>query len=148
MENAVQALLIAAGVLIGIIILSLGVSLYSSLSGFVDNSEQEILSKEVQKFNERFVKYINSDSLTIQDVVTAANSALENNRNYDLAGPTDNNFYVTVKLNETALEGNITSKSAELLQQNLGKHYKCSTEDVIINSITGRVCEVNFHEVK
>ena len=148
MENAVQALLIAAGVLIGIVILSLGVSLYTSLNGFVESTEQEITSKEIQKFNEQFVRYININGITIQDVVTAANSALENNRNYDLTEQTNNNFYVTVKLNGTALEGNIDTGAAELLQKNLEKQYICSADDVKINSTTGRVCEVNFHEVK
>lgn len=155
MENAVQALLIAAGVLIGMIILSLGISLYTSLSGVVESTEQEINSKEVQKFNEQFVKYINCNDLTeeakfvltIQDVVTAANSAFENNRKYELTEQTENNYYVTVKLNGTALEGNINSISAQLLQNNLEKQYKCSTEDVKINLITGRVYEVNFHEI-
>lgn len=144
MENAVQALLIAAGVLIGIVILSLGVSLYTSLNGFVERSEQEITSKEIQNFNEQFVKYINNDNLTIQDVVTAANCARENNINYELTEHTENNFYVTVKLNGAALEGNIDTRAAQLLQENLGKQYKCTTDGVKINSVTGRVYEVNF----
>jgi len=154
MENSVQALLIAAGVLIGILILSLGISLYTSLSGFVDNSEQEIISKEIQEFNEKFIKYINCETiaeepqftLTIQDVVTAANTAHENNIRYNLDKYENNNFYVTIKLNNQPLEKNINSKMAELLENGLGEEYKCSRENVKINPETGRVYEVKFNK--
>ena len=42
MENAVKALLIAAGVLIGVMVLSLGVALFSSLSEFSVNTQKQI----------------------------------------------------------------------------------------------------------
>ena len=106
MENAVQALLIVAGVLIGIMILSLGISLYSSLGQYVEIAQQEIANQEIQQFNEQFLKYINcsNDSsevefvLTIQDIVTAANTAYESNLKYGLTEQSGNNFYVTINI--------------------------------------------------
>ena len=59
MENAVKALIMAASVLIGIMIISIGTSLYSSLSEFVETSQENRISLEVQKFNDKFIKYIN-----------------------------------------------------------------------------------------
>lgn len=155
MENAVKALLMAAGVLIGVMILSLGVSLFSALSEYVEKSQNEIVSKEIQQFNNRFIKYINCNkntdevnfTLTIQDIVTAANTAYENNKKYEFTEQENDNYYVTIKLGENVLEGNINSKSTKILLNGLGKEYKCSIEDVKINEVTGRVYEVNFHEI-
>ena len=42
MENATKALLMAAGVLIGIVILSLGVYLYGTIGNYVQMSQEEI----------------------------------------------------------------------------------------------------------
>lgn len=155
MENAVKALLIAAGVFMGLMILSLGISLYASLSGYVEGVQEEIASTETQQFNEQFTKYINYDkdtkkksfTLTIQDIVTAANTAYENNKKYELTDYEGNNYYVIIKMpGYDELEKNINTVSAEILAGNLGKEYICSTEDVKINATTGRVYQVEFHE--
>lgn len=147
MENAVKALLIAASVLIGIMIISLGVSLYASLSKYVESTQDEIVIKEIQRFNEQFIRYINYDdytkttqfTLTIQDIVTAANTAYENNLETD--------YYVKINMPGIInLENKINSKSAEILSTELGKQYRCSSSDVKINTTTGRVYEINFHE--
>lgn len=163
MENAVQALLIVAGVLIGVMILSLGVSLYSSLNGFVEETQQEIINREVQKFNEQFSKYINCETetsevdfqLTIQDIVTAANIAHENNLEYGLTGQTDNNYYVTINIKQKYpnLEQTINSETttildSEILEKEIGKQYRCQRKDVKINPTTGRVYEVTFIEIE
>ena len=42
MENATKALMIASGVLIGVMIISLGISLYASLSGYVESSQEDM----------------------------------------------------------------------------------------------------------
>ena len=163
MENAVQALLIVAGVLIGVMILSLGVSLYSSLNQYVEQSQQEIIDREVQQFNEQFFKYINWDGvsreggspkvdfvLTIQDVVTAANAARNNNLEYglDVSEATNvNNYYVTVNIETQAnLENTIDSNSVKILQDGFmdNTQYTCSYDDIEISPTTGRVKEVNF----
>lgn len=155
MENAVKALLIAAGVLIGVMIITLGVALYSSLGEYVESVQEETRSKELQQFNEPYIKYINYNettheiefSLTIQDVVTAANTARQSNLNYNLTEQDGNNYYVTINLlpGNNQLEKNIGLNSAEILEKGLGQKYKCSSKDVKINPQTGRVYEVNFH---
>jgi len=156
MENAVQALLIAAGVLIGVMILSLAVSLYSSLNEYVTDTQEQAISKEVQQFNEQFVKYINCNDnssevefvLKIQDIVTAANAAYENNKKYELTEQNGSNYYVTINIKSEInnLERTINSDSAQLLSEEtlLKTEYRCTPQDVIINSITGRVEQVTF----
>ena len=42
MENATQALLIGAGVLVGILILSLGIALMNIMGGYAANTQSEI----------------------------------------------------------------------------------------------------------
>lgn len=154
MENAVQALLIAAGVLIGIMILSLGVSLYSSLGEYVETIQETINGKEIQRFNNQFTKYINCDesgnvefALTIQDIVTAANTAYESNLEYGLESYTGNNYYVTINMpGRNDLEQVVNTDMTEILENGYEKQYKCSSNDIKINSTTGRVYEVNFKQ--
>lgn len=156
MENAANALLIAAGVLIGLMIISLGITLFSSLSNYTDNTQKKIEENAIQKFNEQFIRFINCEkdsstlefTLTIQDIVTAANTAYESNLSYGVEEANDNNYYVTINMTGKAnLEKNINTKTTDLLQNNIDKEYRCTIEDVKINTNTGRVCEVNFTEI-
>lgn len=160
MENAVKALLIASSVLIGIMILSLGVSLFSSLSSYVETTQESIVSKQTQQFNQQFLKYINCNSsgdieftLTIQDIVTAANIAYENNKDYGLDIYSGNNYYVSINIpGQDNIEKNINTQTVQILENgyelvggNLQAiEYKCTADDVKINTITGRVYEVRF----
>lgn len=147
MENAVKALIMVAGVLIGIMIISIGTSLYSSLSEFVENSQENRISLEIQQFNEQFTKYINCNkhgdiefTLTIQDIITAANAAYDNNQKTD--------YYVTIKLDGLSIERNISISSAGILATNIDAKFKCTRNNVKFNKTTGRVCEVNFLPVR
>ena len=55
MENATKALLIAGGVLIAIIMLSVGVALYSIYSNQAKEYDQIVSDTEIQKFNSKFI---------------------------------------------------------------------------------------------
>lgn len=155
MENAVKALIMSAGVLIGLMIVSLGIALFSSLSSYTEDSQKIIEENALQRFNEQFIRFINCENetsepeftLTIQDIVTAANIAYENNKNYELEEANDNNYYVTVNMpGFMNLEKSIDLEAAELLKNNLGTEYICTYENVEINPNTGRVCRVIFTE--
>ena len=162
MEDATKALLMAAGVLIGLMIISLGVSLFSSMSAYTDSTQQQIEENGLQQFNEQFTKYINCNdtsgeiefTLTIQDLVTVANIAYENNKKYGLDSADANNYYVTINIPGRAnLEQFINDTSttnqfnaAKLLKNNIEKEYICTYSNVVINTNTGRVCEMTFQE--
>ena len=147
MENAVKALLIAAGVLIGVMVLSLGVALFSSLSEFSVNTQKQIEENAIQKFNEQFTRYLDTN-LTIHDIVTAANTAYESNTKYGLIEPSDGNYYVIINMPENNdLQKNINEKMSQLLKDCSKKTYKCTADSVRFNLITGRVCEVTFTEI-
>lgn len=78
MENASKALLMAGGILIGVLILALMVTLFVSsrdLSNSYDKTKQE---EAIQQFNVNFTKYLGQD-LTIHQVVTICNFAKKEN---------------------------------------------------------------------
>lgn len=160
MENAVKAMYIAAGVLIGILILTLGVTLFASLQSYVEFSQDQIRFNDINSFNAKFTGYINSDDghsttfdLVIQDVISAANLAYENNvqlnydayKNSDKAQPKPGNLYVAVYLDGNRVDGTDTK---EVLSANTGTtRYICSSTDIKYNENSGRVCEVWFKKL-
>lgn len=79
MENATKALLLAAGVLITIIVITLGVTLYSTFSNQTRGYSQVISNNQVQKFNSRFIVFLGRKDITALEVVTAINLGKEYN---------------------------------------------------------------------
>ena len=78
MENASKALLMAGGILVGVLILALMITLFissSKISSEYDNTKQ---ITGVQQFNVNFTKYLGQD-LTIHQVITITNFANQNN---------------------------------------------------------------------
>ena len=78
MENASKALLMAGGILVGVLILALMITLFissSKISSEYDNTKQ---ITGVQQFNVNFTKYLGQD-LTIHQVITITNFAHQNN---------------------------------------------------------------------
>ena len=77
MENASKALIMAGGILVGVLILSLIVTLFISSSDVTKAYEETKQSEAIQQFNANFTKYLGQD-LTVHDVVTICNFAIEN----------------------------------------------------------------------
>lgn len=83
MENASKALLMAAGVLIGILIISLAVYLFVSFGSTSAEIHKQNDEQQIEQFNSQFTSY-EGKKCTIYDVVTVANLATENNKYYEL----------------------------------------------------------------
>ena len=156
MENASKALLMAAGVLMGVVILSLAAYLFVTFSSSADDVKSEIANNQLNKFNSQFLAYEQREDLTVYDILTAVNLAENNNKYYQLE-PGDTN-YITVKvdnsvINSTDIEKKIKpeslEKEGEMKEDNLGgkslKNYRCN---VLLSDITGRVNAVNFSSNK
>ena len=79
MENASKALLIAGGVLIGILVLTFFVYIYQQMTGDAQEIYTALDRPEVSNFNQKFLNYEGRDDLTIQEVVTIVNMAKDNN---------------------------------------------------------------------
>lgn len=165
MENASKALLIAGGVLIAIMVASLGVYFARTISAQSAKTYAQLEESKIAEFNQKFLKFnneirfeeINSSiktyktgSINIQDIATLIYLAKDSNRDNNLtddmspANPeNDKSMYVTVQLNDAP----VTNQNAEKLkhkdltdmlnsQAGQNKLYSCEIE---INSFTGYV---------
>lgn len=77
MENATKALLIAGGILIAIIIISIAVYLYSMYSNQSEEYSATISAIELEKFNSKFDVYVDRTDISAQELVSVVNLAKE-----------------------------------------------------------------------
>lgn len=160
MENASKALLMAASVLIGVVILSLAAYLFAYFGSSVKEMNDQMKEEQLELFNNQFTSYEDKKKeLTIYDVITVTNLAIENNRYYELSLASNNNFYIEVKLNGLPLQSKTQNELSNLLNSEslvdsidsiTGetvkklKRYQCK---VYFNSNTGRVNLVEFSNI-
>lgn len=159
MENASKALIMAAGVLIGILVLSLGVYLFASFGNTSVQIQAENEANELNKFNSQFTVYQGRKDLTIYDILTVANYASENNKNYNLDSRNrgdQSTFYIGVKLDGKYIEELNTKDQTNKIENFINRLevnnetelknrlYECKKNNVKISQITGRVYEIVF----
>ena len=82
MENASKALIMAGGVLIGVLILALMVYLFISFGANSKEIYDRIEENQLLQFNANFNIYEGRNNLTIHQVVSVASLAKENNEKY------------------------------------------------------------------
>jgi flagellar basal body-associated protein FliL len=80
MENASQALIIAGGILIAIIVLSVGVYLFVNYSKVSESYEKLQENKEINKFNTNFTKFKDRTDITAQEIITLKNFVTNYNK--------------------------------------------------------------------
>lgn len=149
MENASKALVMAGGVLIGVLILSLAVYLFADFGSTSARINAQNAERQITQFNSQFTSYEGKNGLTIYDVLTVAEYARENNKYYeDVNDEYDINVYLQ---NENLCE----IEDFEKLKQKLIKDdqnkilennpnlptYECSIEKYNTN---GRIKEMKF----
>ncbi len=138
MENASKALLMAGGVLLGIMVLSLGVLLFTSFGGTSSQIHDNIEENQATQFNSQFTSYMGKDNVTIHDVVSMAKLATQNNQNYEFAhrAPADvtgNDRYISVLCNNVSIElGYIETQTAEQRKNQVETHFN----DLISNELS------------
>ncbi len=174
MENASKALIMAAGVLIGVILLSLMAYMFLSFAMSSAEMHKDNEQNRLNQFNSQFDSYEGKEGLTIYDVVTVANLATESNIYYELpkldAPPMGNNNYIAVRLlnrnisryNKKNIEhGYVDNRNDNQYKQQITEYYnnliKEGLQDmtdentlreydctVQISDITGRVFLITF----
>lgn len=131
MENASKALMIAAGVFIAIIILSIGVALYNQFNTHAEGYIQQWDSVELNKFNSNFETYIGRKDVTAQEVVTVYNKI----KKYEDKG-------IDISL---VVPGGTTLESEEdvttFLKDNMQNSFSCSS---ITYGSYGQVSGISF----
>ncbi len=84
MENASKALLIAGSVLIVILIIGVGMLVYSSMQGTIDEGLRQMSNQEKDMFNQQFLQYEGrkngSNVKALQSKVNNNNSQIEDDK--------------------------------------------------------------------
>lgn len=175
MDNASRALLMAAGVIVGVLILGIGIYLFKIFGNYGNDIAQKIEQVQIDTFNNQFTKYASSftkgegwyNLCTIHDVATIANLANKNNTELGFYTDEYNQIeaqkalrYITVTMKVGSkitnnLETSGTDKLNDLLQEysteydDEGKviipQFSC---DVHINDESKLVDSVTFSLVK
>ena len=100
MENASKALIMAATVLLGVMIISVGVTLYKTFSSFSAETAKQMQDKQTAEWNNNYLKYYGSQTyydssknkdvtepirVTAHDIITIINNARQNNIIYSFS---------------------------------------------------------------
>ena len=141
MENASKALIMAAGVLIGILIISIGIYLFTDFGRTAAQINEQNAATQLTQFNSRFAVYESEEpKWTIYDIITVAGFARENNNYYENVSE----YVVNVFLGNEDLT-RLTSE--DLIKNNIDynttKQYKCS---IIGYHENGRISGLKFTE--
>ena len=119
MENASKALLMAGGILVAMLILSIGIYLFASYRDIGITYEQSLSAVEIEKFNSNFTKFEGRDDITIQEIVTLVNFAKQYKEQTEidiqvlllgegnLTSKNDNDIIVLIQENSTENDGAI-----------------------------------------
>ena len=164
MENASKALLMAASVLIGILILSLAVYLFVTFGASSAELHKQTEENQLNQFNSQFTVY-NGTNVNIYDIITIANIATDNNIYYELgkkSTETDGkDYYISVKYGNRLIENAYKSKTTDydsLISDSLSDMethdkmeastlptYKCTVD---ISETTHRVYKITFTKIE
>lgn len=137
MENASKALIMAAEILIGVMVISIGVYLWTTLGNYSAETTAQIAETQLEQFNNQFLKYygtvttdsgISSIKCTIHDIVGLANLAnrINESNGFTEEGETysisNSSYYIQidVKIGTTTyrLENKSQSDLIELIKEN------------------------------
>lgn len=151
MENASKALIMAASTLIGILVISLGVYIFTSFGQTTREVNQKNEEQQLVKFNAQFTTYLDRDDITIYDIRTVAGMAKENNERYD--NDKNDEHYITVTLTNC---GEIQTKGSDyfdtLIKNDLSEiknsnleltKYKLTSSNIAYNT-NGQVNRIEF----
>lgn len=163
MENASKALIMAAEVLIGVMIISIGVYLFNVFGQYSADNTKRIEDTQISEFNNQFLKFYGSRTndegkvepikCTIHDIVSLANLAKENNKNYGLEKEDNKTRYIRIDIkNNRNLEKKSNEDLVNLIKENSlmsdeknSKYYRCTV--CYINTNTNRVSYMQFVEI-
>lgn len=146
MENASKALLMVATVLVGVLILSIGVYLFSIFGDFSSETAKQIEEKKISEFNAQFYKYLGQKECRAHDIVTVANLANENNKNNEYTDSDRNTgtYYIKVIVDGKSYEGKTNDTYMQFLKDNPVTNFKCTK--VEINNNTKLVKSITFEK--
>lgn len=156
MENASKALIMAAEILLGVMIISIGVYIFNSMGEFSANTSKKIEDVSLSQFNNQFLKFYGTVSTeengkqkvepikcTIHDIIALANLARKENeqngfnerngyaKGIDISNNAENNsyYYIQIDLN---ISGTSYKNIEAMKQEALIKLLK--ENDIVVNT--------------
>ena len=144
MENASNALIMAGGILIAILVLSLAVYLFVNYAKIGESYEQTRQTDEIVKFNTKFTIFTEREDITAQEIISLANYV----KNYNKENDSDIKVYVDsidyAKKGDsdciTFIKHNSISDDGEYI------YFTCKESDLKTSSETGKVTEIKFNK--
>ena len=97
MENASKAIVIAGGILIGIITISIFYFMFNRISSFTDATSKNSEQEELLEFNQSF-EYYNKKLMYGADVISVINKAIDNNKKYNVENEKNSDYYVDIEV--------------------------------------------------
>lgn len=146
MENASKALLMAGGVLIGILILTLAVYLFLSFGAQSKEIHAQITANQLTQHNAKYNIYSGRNDVTIYDIVSVANQAKENNDYYQSYGEFTNAYKVAISLRGigTSSTDNAQELSDAKKQELIQNYSGVNSEGELANLFS--CIDVEYHE--
>lgn len=170
MENASKALIMAAEILLGVMIISIAVYLFNVFGDYSKETADKIADAQIAQFNNQFLKYtgyrtnekdeLEPVKVTIHDIASLANLAKKNNTEYELTKddytPEGTTFYIRIDIgnSEKYVEEYSEQKMIELIKKNALntltneiKYYQCADPNIHISEHTKKVNYLKFVEI-
>ena len=143
MENASKALLIAGGVLIAILIVSVLVVTLNIVNSNQKTREKALATEQLAEFNQKYEAY-NKKALRGTDIITLMKMAIENNNN----ASSDNPYYINVvidlgseKIEDSSIRTVILDKDKEVISDETKRNSSslAGTSKIELGTWTGNV---------
>ncbi len=122
MENASKALLMAAGVLLGVLLLTLMATIIYFFTNYQAEIESNESAKEIHQFNSQFEVYEEKENLTAQDVLSIYNLVQNYNSKFENEQP------IKVTIDGRYVDINSAEYLKEDLNASNGKKYSMEIE--------------------
>ena len=137
MENASKALLMAGGILISMLVITVAVVLINTYSQLGVTYQDKMVEIEIQKFNSNFTKFEGREDITIHEIVSIVNFTKKYNEQTEM----DIN---TILSGEGDLMNLSDEEIVELIKVNSDKKYQCT--NVSIGDNDGKIDSISFQE--
>lgn len=161
MDNAAKALIIAGGILLAILIISLGIYIWQLGGNFINQGERQKEEEQIREFNQEYESY-QRQALRGTDVISIINKVRNNNiKNAEIdelqitwevnlkQDLTDANNQIILKKGKHTEETSGSKITAMLADKETVKNFKtlyfrCS--NLLYNEKTGKVNKIIFEE--
>ncbi len=134
MENASKALLIAGGVLLAMMVITIGVYLAGRLRNTSDTYVTTLDTTEIQKFNSKFIAYEGRTDITAQEIVTVISNVVEERLSIE----------ITLENGIVEWESDLEQNRNGFMIENIGSLFQCTEIDYAEN---GMINKISFEKI-